>query len=89
MSFKKAPAYAKQAQMQTLFMLIGKKDKIRKGDIVGALCRDANLFGDDVGMIKVEERRSFVAVKKKVASKVLDFLKDGKIKGKKVKAKRL
>jgi ATP-dependent RNA helicase DbpA len=85
----KSPAFTKQAQMQTLFMLVGKKDKIRKGDIVGALCRDAKLHGDELGMIKVEDKRSFVAVKKKKAADVLHFLKDGKIKGKKVKAKRI
>lgn len=86
---KKSPTFTKQAQMQTLFFLVGKKDKVRKGDIVGALCRDAKLEVTDIGMIKVEDKRSFVAVKKKVASEVLHFLKEGKIKGKKVKAKRI
>ncbi len=84
-----AKQYKKKAQMDTLFFLAGKKDKIRKGDIVGALCRDAGLDGNDLGMIKIEERRSFVAVKKGVTQKVLNFLKEGKIKNKKVKAKRI
>lgn len=86
---RKPKQYKSKATMETLFFLLGKKDKIRKGDIVGALCRDGGLAGDDLGMIKVEDRRSFVAIKKSSVQKVLNFLKEGKIKGKKVKAKKI
>ncbi|WP_370979106.1 ATP-dependent RNA helicase DbpA [Agaribacterium sp. ZY112] len=75
--------------MHTLQLDGGKKQKIRPGDIVGALCGDKTLSVDDLGKIKIEPMSSFVAVKRKQAKKALERLKNGKIKGRQLKARLL
>ncbi len=67
--------------MVTLHIDGGKKNKIRPGDILGALTAGNDILGEDVGKIKVIEHRSYVAVKKQVANKALKKLSSDKIKG--------
>lgn len=58
----------------------GKKQKIRPGDILGALTGDAGIHGKAVGNIKIFSSRSFVAVEHGVQKKALEGLR--RIKGK-------
>ncbi len=67
--------------MVTLHIDGGKKSKIRPGDILGALTAGDGILGEDVGKIKVTDHRSYVAIKKEVASKALKKLSSDKIKG--------
>lgn len=67
--------------MVTLHIDGGKKNKIRPGDILGALTAGNDILGADVGKIKVTDHRSYVAVKKQVAKKALKKLSSDKIKG--------
>ncbi len=67
--------------MVTLHIDGGKKNKIRPGDILGALTAGNDILGDDVGKIKVTDHRSYVAVKKQLANKALKKLSSDKIKG--------
>ena len=61
----------------------GRKDKVRPGDIVGALTGEAGgLNGADIGKIEIHDRYSFVAVAKSVSQKALASLSAGRIKGK-------
>jgi superfamily II DNA/RNA helicase len=69
----------------TLFIAAGKKDKVNKIDIVGFLSQKGNLKKEDIGLIEVKDFFSFVAVKKIKVSETLRFIKDEKIKNKKVK----
>jgi len=66
----------------TLVIEGGKKNKIRAGDILGAITKDAKIPGTSIGKIDVFDRQSYVAVEKKQIKKAYELLKDGKIKGK-------
>jgi len=63
----------------TLEINAGKKQKLRPGDILGALTGDAGINGSAVGKIKIFSTRSFVAVDRSVIKKALTGLQ--KIKG--------
>ena len=75
-----------EAKMETLFISGGRKEKIRAGDILGALTGDAGGFkGSDIGKIEIHDRFSYVALSTEIAQKALQTLKNGKIKGKKLR----
>lgn len=59
----------------------GRKDKLRPGDILGALTGDGGLSGDQVGKIQVQDQFAYVAVRRSQAKAALKRLNDGKIKG--------
>ena len=71
-------------EMVTLCISAGRKDKIRPGDILGALTNEGGLAGDVIGKIDIAALHSFVAVHHKQADKALHHLKNGKLKGRKV-----
>ncbi len=70
---------------QTLYIGGGKKDKINKVDIVGLLGNKTSLSKDEIGLIEVKDRFSYVAVARSKTKEVLRTLKDERIKRKKVK----
>jgi len=72
------------AKMQTISIGAGRKEKLRAGDILGALTNPAvGLNAADVGKIEIMDHHSLVAVSADHASAVLKKLRDSKIKGKK------
>jgi ATP-dependent RNA helicase DbpA len=50
------------AANRTLFIMGGRRDKLRPGDILGALTQGAGIPGDAVGEIQITDRRAWVAV---------------------------
>ena len=78
-----------QPPMVTLQILGGRKEKIRAGDVLGALTKDAGLPADQVGKINVNEFSTYVAVARAAAKQALAALNDRKVKGKRVKARLL
>lgn len=78
----------KEAPMKTLSISGGRKDKLRPGDILGALTGAAGgLTSADVGKIEIQDKISFVAVSAKVADGAMQKLRDGRIKGQKFQVK--
>jgi len=75
--------------METLFINAGRKDKIRAGDILGALTANTELSGKLIGKIDILDKMSYVAVERKVARQALKILLDGKIKGRKIRVRKL
>lgn len=69
----------------TLYLSGGKKDKINKIDIVGFLSQKGKLGKNDLGLIIVQDRISFAAVKRDKYKAVLKQIQNEKIKGKKLK----
>lgn len=67
---------------RTIFINGGKKQKLRAGDILGALTAAIGLEKDDIGKIDSLEFCSYVAVKKEVLQKALKGLETNRIKGK-------
>ncbi len=76
-----------QAKMTTLILDGGKKQKIRPGDILGALTGVSGIEGKQVGKISVTDNRAFVAVDRKAANTALNKLNRGKMKGRSVRAR--
>ena len=76
-----------KAPMMTIQLNIGRKNKIRPGDILGALTGDAGLTGSQIGKIDIFDVSSYVAIERVVTRLVLDYFIDGKIKGQKVRAR--
>jgi ATP-independent RNA helicase DbpA len=75
--------------MVTLCLNVGRKDKIRPGDILGALTQDAGLSGDMVGKIDITSLYSYVAIHHSQVDVVTHYLQKGKLKGRKVSLKSL
>lgn len=67
--------------MATIYIGKGKKDKISKGDIVGLLCKKAELENNEIGRIDVKDYYSYVAVPSQKLLRVLQRLAGEKIKG--------
>ena len=65
------------------------KDKIRPGDVLGALTGEAGFAASQIGKINVNEQSTYVAVERSIARKALKRLGDGKIKGRKVRVRLL
>ena len=78
-----------QPPMVTLQILGGRKEKIRAGDVLGALTKDAGLPAEQIGKINVNEFSTYVAVARAAASKALAALNERPVKGKRVKARLL
>ncbi len=71
-----------EALMVTIYISGGRKDKVRPGDILGALTGEAGrLNSEDIGKIEIHDRFSYVAISKKIAQKAFDRLTAGTIKG--------
>ncbi len=73
--------------MKTLCIAGGRKDKIRPGDVMGALTGEAGLPGKAVGKIDLFDHQCFVAVEKSLAGKALSRLENGKVKGRKIRVR--
>ena len=83
-ALKVAPSRGKTlhlAPMKTLVIDAGRQDKLRPGDILGALTGDAGLEAKDIGKIDVFATRAYVAISRALANKALERLRAGKIKG--------
>lgn len=74
--------------MVTLSINGGRKNKISAGDILGALTKDGNLSGNDVGKIDRLDNLTFVAIKRDLANHALKILQKGLIKGRRFLAMR-
>lgn len=64
----------------------GKKDKIRPGDILGALIKEAGLPNDSVGNIHVGDTFSIVAIRRDRGPTLKKWATKGRIKGKRLSA---
>ncbi|GAB3487167.1 ATP-dependent RNA helicase DbpA [Curvibacter fontanus] len=73
--------------MTTLQILGGRKEKIRPGDVLGALTGEAGYTREQIGKINVTEFCTFVAVERSIAGEAVTRLNAGKVKGKSVKAR--
>ena len=86
-SLKPAEGGPLQPPMRTLQIVGGRKEKIRAGDVMGALAGECGLTREQVGKINVNEFSTYVAVQAELAKKVEAQLSRGKIKGKTVKVR--
>ncbi len=88
-SFKPAAGGRLLPPMRTLQIVSGRKEKIRPGDVMGALAGECGLTREQVGKINVNEFSTYVAVLADLAQNVAVALSKGKIKGRSVKVRLL
>ncbi|MFN8902225.1 MAG: ATP-dependent RNA helicase DbpA [Lysobacteraceae bacterium] len=77
------------AAFRTLQIDAGRQDKLRPGDVMGALTGAAGLPADAVGKISLYPTRCYVAVARAQADKALAKLREQGIKGRKLRVKAL
>ncbi|MFQ3230970.1 ATP-dependent RNA helicase DbpA [Reinekea sp.] len=75
--------------MATIQIDGGKKQKVRPGDIVGALTGGQGISGDDIGKIQMFDNSAYVAVKKSAAKQALAKLSEGKLKGRSFRVRQI
>ena len=80
---KKDNSFEMKPQYVTLVIEGGKKDKLRAGDLLGALTGDAGLKGSSIGKIDIYDRQAYVAIERELINEANAKLSKCKIKNKK------
>lgn len=75
---------AEEPGMVRLFINIGKKQKAKPGDILGALSGETGMPGKLIGTIDMFDKYTFVEVPREYAKDVLHAMQNAKIKGKSI-----
>tara|TARA_B100001971_G_C18262602_1_gene588398 strand:- start:13 stop:1389 length:1377 start_codon:yes stop_codon:yes gene_type:complete len=78
-------AYELTPAMKTIYVGGGKKNKLRPGDLLGALVHEAELAPESIGKITVLNILSYVAIQREFADQAVNKLSNGKIKNRKFK----
>ncbi|NOR81003.1 MAG: ATP-dependent RNA helicase DbpA [Methyloprofundus sp.] len=86
-SLKRQPGFSLQSPMVTIQLDAGRKNKIRPGDLLGALTGDAGLDGSQIGKIDIFDISSYVAIERPALRKALTYLNRGKVKGRSIRAR--
>ncbi len=74
-------------KMKCIQIDAGKKQKLRAGDILGALTGEKGIAGKEVGKINVFDFHAYVAINNESAKQAISILTDGKIKGRAFRAR--
>lgn len=80
-----APPRFQPPRFRTLLLLAGRKDKLRKGDVVGALVKDAGVPPECIGDIHLTRRTCAVAIERDHARRALRQLRRGRVKKQRVR----
>ena len=76
------------AEVTRLFVTAGRVDRIRPGDLVGAIAGETSLSGRDIGAIDIQDKFSLVEVPSASVDEVIAALKETTLRGRKVNARR-
>ena len=87
-SLKPRENYKLSPPMVTISINGGRKNKIRAGDLLGALTANTNLQGKQIGKIDIFDNLAYVAVERPAAKQAFKILSEGKIKGKKFRVRK-
>ena len=71
--------------MERLFVNIGKEQKVKPGDILGAIAGESGISGRMIGSIDMYENYTFVEVPEDCADEILECMRNVKIRGKHVR----
>lgn len=85
----KTNAHIFQPEMITMCIDAGRKDKIRPGDILGALTKDAKLPATAIGKIDITALYAYVAIHQSQVDQAYQYFRNGKIKGRKVNVRKM
>jgi ATP-independent RNA helicase DbpA len=78
-----------QSNLRTIAISMGRKNKIRPGDIVGALTATKEIAGNQIGSIQVQDFTSYVAVPRTLADRAVEILRQRPLKGKPARARKI
>jgi len=82
-SLKPDKNFAMQGEFRTIHIDGGKRDKLRKGDILGTLCKELEVNPNDIGQIDITDKASYVAIRKHIIKNILKALQKTTIKKRK------
>lgn len=88
-SLDRDPGFSLEPPMLTIQLDAGRKNKMRPGDILGALTGEAGLAGSQVGKIDIFDMSSYVAIERSSVRQALNYLANGKIKGRNIRARKV
>ena len=88
-SLNRRPEFELNGPMATIQLDAGRKQKIRPGDLLGALTGDAGLAGASVGKIDIFDMCTFVAIERPALRQALNYLANGRVKGRTIKARKI
>ena len=88
-SLDRDPGYSLKSPMVTIQLDAGRKNKMRPGDILGALTGEAGLDGSSIGKIDIFDMSSYVAIERSALRQALNYLANGKVKGRNIRARRV
>jgi ATP-dependent RNA helicase DeaD len=83
-SSERRPIRRKQEGMVRLFVNVGKMDRVSAGDLVGAFTGEAKIDSNQIGMIEIFDKYSFVEVSDHSVNDIMDGMINSRIKGRKV-----
>ena len=83
------PNYSLQSPMVTIQIDAGRKNKLRPGDLLGALTGDAGLAGSQIGKIDIFDIFSYVAIERSALKQALNYFSNGKVKKRNVRARKI
>ncbi len=75
---------APEAGMVRLFISIGHNERIRPGDIVGAIAGEAGIPGNAIGGIDIFDKFTYVDVSKRDVNRIIERMDNNTIRGKRV-----
>jgi ATP-dependent RNA helicase DeaD len=82
------PRQTGRGEMRRLFLTIGRKDRIKVGDMVRAISEKSSIPGRNIGKIDLFDSYSFVEVPADLAEQVIGSINDMMISGKRVTVKK-
>ena len=88
-SLDRDPGWSLKSPMVTIQLDAGRKNKLRPGDILGALTGEAGLAGSQIGKIDIFDMSSYVALERSALRQALNYLANGKIKGRTIRARKV
>ena len=88
-SLDRDPGFSLSSPMVTIQLDAGRKSKMRPGDILGALTGEGGLAGSQIGKIDIFDMSSYVAIERSALRQALNYMANGKVKGRNVRARRV
>jgi ATP-independent RNA helicase DbpA len=88
-SLDRDAGFSLESPMVTIQLDAGRKNKMRPGDILGALTGEAGLAGSQIGKIDIFDMSSYVAIERSGVRQALNYLADGRVKGRNVRARKV
>jgi len=67
----------------------GKKQKVSKGDLLGALIKQAEIAKEDIGKMQITHDKAYIAIKQRSVKHALAFFREKRVKGKNLRARKL